>query len=62
MSGLDAKNTWIVVECLSPNVKVLFGKFVYKMKMNLDGSIKKYKVRYFVRGFEQRFGRDSIKS
>lgn len=26
--------------------------------MNLDGSIKKYKVRYVVRGFEQRFGHD----
>lgn len=58
ISGLDAKNTWTVVERPPANVKVLSGKFVYKKKMKLDGSIKKYKVRYVVQSFEQRFGRD----
>ena len=58
VSGLDTKNTWTVVERPSPNVKVLSGKFVYQKKMNLDGSIKKYKVQYVIRGFEQRFGRN----
>ncbi len=58
VSGLDAKNTWTVVVRPSPNVKVLSGKSFYKKKMNVDGSIKKYKVRYVIRGFEQRFGCD----
>ena len=62
VSGLDAKNTWTVVECPLPNVKVLSGKFVYKKKMNRDGSIKKYKVQYVVRGFKQCLGREYIET
>ncbi len=54
------KNTWTVVERPPANIKVLSEKYVYKKKMNLDGSIKKNKVRYVVRSFEQRFGRDYI--
>ena len=58
VSGLIEKDTWTVVERPPSHVKVLSGKFVYRKKMNLDGSIKKYKARYIVRGFEQRFGQD----
>ncbi len=46
--GLDEKNTLTVIERLPPNVEVLSGKFVYKKKMYVDGSIKKYKVQYVV--------------
>lgn len=58
VAGLVAKNTWTVDGRPPLGTKVLSGRFVYKIKMNLDGSIKKYKVRYMVRGFEQRFGKD----
>lgn len=46
VSELDAKNTWTVVERPPANSKVLSGKFVYKKKMKLDRSIKKYKIEY----------------
>ena len=31
-------------------------KYVYKTKLNLDDTIKKHKVRYVLRGFEQLLG------
>lgn len=40
VSGLEAKNTWIVVERALSNVHFFSGKFVYKKKMNLDGTIR----------------------
>lgn len=54
VAELVAKNTWTVVDQLSFDTKV------YKKKMNLNKSIKKYKTYYMVRGFEHWFGQDYI--
>ena len=40
----------------SLKMKVLSGKWVFKLKWDQDGNIIKFKVRYVVKGFMQRFG------
>ena len=39
-------------------MKVLGGKWVFKLKQDQDRNIIKYKARYIVKGFIQRFGLD----
>ena len=48
---LDLKN-------LPPNKKLIRGRWVYKIKLNADGSISKYKSRWVVKGFMQQEGID----
>jgi Reverse transcriptase (RNA-dependent DNA polymerase) len=36
-------------------MKVLSGKWVFKLKWDQDGNIIKFKARYVVKGFIQRF-------
>ncbi len=40
--------------------KIVDGKWVFKVKRNPDGSIKKYKARFVARGFSQMFGVDYL--
>jgi hypothetical protein len=46
-----------------PGARVITGKWVFKHKMNPDGTLARYKARWVVRGFNQRpdidFGRPS---
>ena len=58
--SLVDKQTWSLVERseLPKGAKVLTGKLVLKTKRDKDGKILKYKARWVVRGFEQRYGRD----
>lgn len=37
-----------------PHAHVIIGKWVFKHKLNSDGSLEHYKVRWVVRGFNQR--------
>jgi hypothetical protein len=37
---------------------VVTGKWIFKMKLNGDGSLERYKARYVLRGFTQRPGVD----
>ena len=48
---------WILVD-LPPNRRVLWGKWVYKLKRGPNGEILRYKARWVVRGFEQQEGVD----
>ncbi|CCU76267.1 Gag-Pol polyprotein [Blumeria hordei DH14] len=48
----------IRIKDLSPNVKILRGKLVFKRKRDKEGNVSRWKVRYVARGFEQMYGRD----
>ena len=54
MSSFDTMGTWKLVPCPT-DAPVLSGKWVYKLKKKVDGSIL-YKARWVVRGFEQIHG------
>ena len=54
---MRAKGVYRLVD-RSPKMKVLGGKWVFKLKWDQDGNIIKYKARYVVKGYMQRFGID----
>ena len=58
--GILRKKTWTIgSRCYVPKgSKVLDGKLVFKTKRDKNGDIIKRKVRWVVRGFEQRYGKD----
>ena len=41
-----------------PGARIITGKWVFKHKWNLDGTLDRYKARWVVRGFNQRPGID----
>jgi hypothetical protein len=55
--NLENQAIWTLVEP-SKDRKVLKGKWIYKTKFDSEGKIKKYKVRWVVKGFLQLFGLD----
>jgi hypothetical protein len=54
---LKSQETWTLVKA-PENRKILKGRWVYKTKLNADGTIEKYKARWVVKGFLQLFGLD----
>ena len=57
VQSLIENKTWIL--CSPPKGRhVLRGKWVYKLKRGIDGSVVRFKARWVVRGFEQREGLD----
>ena len=57
LKSLAENDTWLLVP-RPPHRKVLGGKWVYKLKRGPGGEIQRYKARWVVRGFEQRYGID----
>ena len=55
--ALQANQTWCLVP-RPPGARVITGKWVFKHKLNPDGSLARYKARWVVRGFNQRPGID----
>jgi hypothetical protein len=55
VKSLRAKGVYCLVNC-SLKMKVLSGKWVFKLKQDQDGTIIRFKARYVVKGFMQRFG------
>lgn len=55
---LIKNGTWIEVQEseLPPGTPVLSGKWVFKLKRNVNGEVIRYKARWVVRGFEQQYG------
>ena len=48
---LELQNTWNLVE-LPPNKTYLRGRWVYRIKTDLNNNIIKYKLRWVVKGFD----------
>lgn len=53
MNALISTQTWELAK-LSSNRKSIDCKWVFKIKYRVDGSIKRYKARLVVKGFNQR--------
>nr|KYP52897.1 Retrovirus-related Pol polyprotein from transposon TNT 1-94 [Cajanus cajan] len=57
LSMIEKNQTWILVE--KPQGRKVIGvKWVYRTKLNADGSINKHKARLVVKGYAQIFGVD----
>jgi hypothetical protein len=54
---LQANKTWTLV-LQPPGARIITGKWVFKHKLNPDGTLERYKARWVVRGFNQRPGID----
>ena len=54
---IEKNNTWEIVD-RPKNREVIGVKWVYKSKLNPDGSIQKYKARLMAKGFKQKPGVD----
>ena len=50
--ALRKNNTWVLVSKL-PNQKIISCKWVYKIKLKLDGSLKRHKARLVAKGYTQ---------
>jgi histone deacetylase 1/2 len=51
-NALLQNNTWSLVSCLA-GVNVVTGKWIFRHKLNPDGSLSRYKARWVIRGFTQ---------
>ncbi|TPX53569.1 DNA-directed DNA polymerase, partial [Powellomyces hirtus] len=58
LASHDANGTWEVCAPETPISHSVDSKWVFKIKRNADGSIKKFKARLVARGFTQREGID----
>ena len=54
---IEKNNTWELVERPS-NKNVIGVKWVYRTKLNSDGSVNKHKARLVVKGYSQQYGID----
>jgi len=57
LSALHKTDTWDLVP-LPPSKSVLGCRWVYKIKTNSDGFIKRYKARLVAKGHSQHYGMD----
>ncbi|XP_034697214.1 uncharacterized mitochondrial protein AtMg00820-like [Vitis riparia] len=57
LSMIEKKKTWVLVE-RPRDRKVIGVKWVYRTKLNVDGSINKNKARLVVKGYNQIFSVD----
>nr|GEV69943.1 zinc finger, CCHC-type [Tanacetum cinerariifolium] len=48
-------NTWVLAD-LPPGYKPLGCKWIFKRKLNVDGTIKNFKARLVIQGFRQKLG------
>jgi hypothetical protein len=53
--SLEENNVWDLTN-LPDGINALSGRWVYKLKRGIDGSITRYKARWVVRGFKQEEG------
>ncbi|CAM8877555.1 unnamed protein product [Rhodiola kirilowii] len=57
MDSIIGNNTWILVD-LPLGHKPLGYKWIFRKKMNVDGTIDKLKARLVIQGFRQKYGMD----
>lgn len=60
LDQLHKNDTWILVprSKIEPGHRPLGGKWVYKVKRDVDGNIAQFKARWVVKGYLQQFGVD----
>ncbi|CAI7839607.1 unnamed protein product [Closterium sp. NIES-53] len=59
LAALEKRGTWDLIPIeKTVNKNVLIGKWVFRVKTKADGTYKKYKARWVVRGFDQTHGID----
>jgi histone deacetylase 1/2 len=56
-NALLRNDTWSLVPCPA-GANVVTGKWIFRHKLNADGSLARYKARWVVRGFTQQAGVD----
>ncbi|XP_068647970.1 uncharacterized protein [Aristolochia californica] len=59
LAALETNNTWTVTPLL-PDKHTIGCKWVYKIKLNSDGSIERYKARLVAKGYTQQEGLDFV--
>lgn len=57
LQALEANNTWTLVP-LPFGKKGIGSKWVFKVKLKADGTLKRYKARSVAKGYTQEFGID----
>jgi hypothetical protein len=57
MTTLDVNATWELV-ALPKDKKIIGCKWVYKVKHNADGYVRRYKTRLVAKGYAQTYGID----
>jgi len=57
LNMINKNNTWVLVP-RPPNKQDLGTKWVFKIKLNSDGTLNKYKARLVVKGYAQQHGID----
>ena len=56
-AALLSNKTWDLIP-RPPRANVVTGKWIFKHKLNSDGTLDKYKARWVLQGFTQRPGVD----
>ncbi|GJS31273.1 zinc finger, CCHC-type containing protein [Tanacetum coccineum] len=55
MDSIMGNNTWVLAD-LPPGCKPLGCKWIFKIKLKVDGTIKKFNARLIIQGFKQKSG------
>ncbi|KAL0386182.1 UNVERIFIED_CONTAM: Retrovirus-related Pol polyprotein from transposon RE1 [Sesamum radiatum] len=61
LQALEANDTWIMTD-LPPGKKAVGSKWVFKLKLNPDGTVSRYKARLVAKGYTQIEGVDYTES
>lgn len=59
IQALEENETWIICS-LPPGKKAVGCRWVYKVKLNADGSLERYKARLVAKGYTQKEGLDYV--
>ena len=57
LTTMDLNNTWTITQ-LPPNKKPISCKWLFKLKLNSNGTVAKHKIRLVARDFTQQYGLD----
>lgn len=52
IQALEENQTWVIVD-KPPNVRPIKAKWIFKLKLNTDGSVERYKARLVAKGYSQ---------